>query len=117
MQNRFDKMNEAQGKTGGGGDYFEPLRYELNDCFGALKNIQPDSVFSSRQGMMVYGENNELETKDDENVESDENQAVATTIETGGPDSKIGKKTEKRQRIKSNKFILYVHKYFNKSCQ
>ena len=98
MQKRFDTMNEAQGKTGGGGEYFEPLRYELNDCFGALKNIQPDSVFSNRQGMIVYGENSEPERiNDDDDDLSDDNQAVASTSETNGPE-KIGKKTEKTSK-------------------
>ena len=46
-------MNDAASKTGGV-LYFEPLRAELHDCFGAIKNVQPDSVFSSRQGMIVH---------------------------------------------------------------
>ena len=31
--------------------YFEPLRVELNNCFGALKDISPDQVYSNRKGM------------------------------------------------------------------
>ena len=46
-------MNDASTKTGGV-LYFEPLRAELHDCFGAIKNVQPDSVFSSWQGMIVH---------------------------------------------------------------
>ena len=46
-------MNDAGTKTGGV-LYFEPLRAELHDCFSAIKNVQPDSVFSSRQGMIVH---------------------------------------------------------------
>ena len=53
LQDRFDKMTEAGSKTGGV-LFFEPLRVELNDCFGALKNVQPDSVFSSRKGLLVH---------------------------------------------------------------
>ena len=53
LQDRYDKMNDASAKTGGV-LYFEPLRTELHDCFGAIKNVQPDSVFSSRQGMIVH---------------------------------------------------------------
>ena len=53
LQDRYDKMNDAATKMGGV-LYFEPLRAELHDCFGAIKNVQPDSVFSSRQGMIVH---------------------------------------------------------------
>ena len=35
-------------KKSGGLLLFEPLRIELNDCFGALKDVRPDAVFSSR---------------------------------------------------------------------
>ena len=31
--------------------YFEPLRVELNDCFGALKDVTPDAVYSNRRGL------------------------------------------------------------------
>ena len=44
-------MVEADGKTGST-DFFEPLRVELQDCFSALKNITPDSVFSARKGLI-----------------------------------------------------------------
>ena len=33
--------------------YFEPLKIELNDCFGALKDVTPDLVFSNLQGASV----------------------------------------------------------------
>ena len=57
LQDKYDRMNEASSKTGGV-LYFEPLRYELNDCFGALKNVQPDSVFSNREGIITNPRNN-----------------------------------------------------------
>ena len=53
LQDRYDKMNDAGTKTEGV-LYFECLKAELHDCFGAIKNVQPDSVFSSRQGMIVH---------------------------------------------------------------
>ena len=51
-------MIEAGNKTGGV-LYFKPLRVELNDCFGALKNVQPDSVYSSRKGLLVHKPTND----------------------------------------------------------
>ena len=43
-------MTAASKKTGSV-LYFEPLRLELNDCFGALKDVTPEMVFSNRQGL------------------------------------------------------------------
>ena len=58
-------MNDAASKTGGV-LYFEPLRTELHDCFRAIKNVQPDCVFSSRQGMIVHSPPDEgAETSND----------------------------------------------------
>ena len=46
-------MNDAATKAGSV-LYFEKLRAELHNCFGAIKNVQLDSVFSSYQGMIVH---------------------------------------------------------------
>ena len=89
-------MNEHMATTGGSGDYFEPMTYELTDCFGALKNIQPDSVFSSRRGMVVHNLNNSSDDEDSPEKSSGDDQATAAVSETGGP-----KKNEKRKRNKS----------------
>ena len=67
-------MNDAGTKTGGV-LYFEPLRAELHDCFSAIKNVQPDSVFSSRQGMIVhtppdYAGDNSNDTESNEGANS-----------------------------------------------
>ena len=43
-------MTQAAKKTGSV-LYFEPLRRELQDCFGALKDVSPDQIFSNRKGM------------------------------------------------------------------
>ena len=51
LQDHYDKMIEGDGKTGSV-LYFEPLQVELNDCFGSLKNITPDSVFSAQKGLI-----------------------------------------------------------------
>ena len=42
---------QAASKKSGSVLYFEPLRLELNDCFGALKDVTPDQVFSNRKGL------------------------------------------------------------------
>ena len=91
-------MNEHMATTGGSGDYFEPMTYELTDCFGALKNIQPDSVFSNRRGMVVHNLNNSSDEEDstEKGSLSGDDQATAAVSETGGP-----KKNEKRKRNKS----------------
>ena len=66
MQDNYDCMNEVQSKTGGV-LYFEPLHYELNDCFGVLKNVQPDSIFSSHEGMIIHPSNSDEGDDDDDN--------------------------------------------------
>ena len=50
LKKRYDTM-QAEAKKTGSVLYFEPLCLELNDCFGALKDVRPDQVFSNRQGM------------------------------------------------------------------
>ena len=43
-------MTQAAKKTGSV-LYFEPLKRELQDCLGALKDVSPDQIFSNRKGM------------------------------------------------------------------
>ena len=88
-------MNEAHSKTGGV-LYFEPLRYELHDCFGALKNVQPDSVFSSREGMIIHPSNSDEGDDDDEDDESNSSvsQAVPSTSTTDMTKKNAKKKTK-----------------------
>ena len=61
-------MTAAAKKTGSV-LYFEPLRLELNDCFGALKDVNPDQVFSNRKGMEEKASNTEAD--ETQNSESD----------------------------------------------
>ena len=75
MQDCYDKMNDAATKTGGV-LYFKPLRAELHDCF-----VQPDSVFSSHQGMIVHippddatENSNDTESNQTENITQDNEQ-------------------------------------------
>ena len=64
-------MTVADGKTGGV-LYFEPLRVELNDCFGSLKNITPDSVFSARKGLIEKSKNAQDVEKSSEETDKSE---------------------------------------------
>ena len=41
---------QAASKKSGSVLYFEPLKLELNDCFGALKDVTPDLVYSNLEG-------------------------------------------------------------------
>ena len=52
LKRRYDDMQDASKKSGSV-LYFKPLRVELNDCFGALKDVRPDAVFSSRKGLKI----------------------------------------------------------------
>ena len=61
-------MTAAAKKTGSV-LYFEPLRLELNDCFGALKDVTPDQVFSNRKGMEEKASS--IEADEIQNSESD----------------------------------------------
>ena len=80
----------------GGVLYFEPLHFELNDCFGALKNVQPDSVFSNCSGMICHPNNSDNDDDDSNNTQS---QATAS--------SATEQKKEAKKKSKSN-FLLYL---------
>ena len=90
-------MNEAHSKTGGV-LYFEPLRYELHDCFGALKNVQPDSVFSSREGMLIHPSTSD--DADDDNDDDETNFSVSQAVPSTS--SSDMNKTDKKKKTKSN---------------
>ena len=97
LQDKYDRMNEAHSKTGGV-LYFEPLRYELNDCFGALKNVQPDSVFSSREGMIIHpSASDDADDVDHDDTENN-SQAVPSTSSTDV------KQKDKKKKTKSDYF-------------
>ena len=61
-------MTAAAKKTGSV-LYFEPLKLELNDCFGALKDVTPDHVFSNHKGMEEKASS--IEADEIQNAESD----------------------------------------------
>ena len=103
LQDKYDRMNEAQSKTGGV-LYFEPLHYELNDCFGALKNVQPDSVFSSREGMIIHPSGND-EAGDVAHDDTENSQAV--------PSTDVKEKDKKKKTKSDYSNIFYCQHYFN----
>ena len=49
LKKRYDAW-QAASKKSGSVLYFEPLKLELNDCFGALKDVTPDLVYSNLEG-------------------------------------------------------------------
>ena len=57
-------------------DVFDPLREELQDCFNALKEVNPDQVYSSRRGKELGNVNN------NNNEECNKPQASTSTDET-----------------------------------
>ena len=84
-------MTEADSKTGGV-LYFEPLCVELNDCFGSLKNITPDSVFSARKGLLEKSKTSEADEDTDDADKSDK------------------KNKQSKSNMKLSIIYLYVHK-------
>ena len=74
MKKRYDIMVE-QDKKSGGCLYVEVLHRELNECFGALKDVTPDKVYSSRKGMLT-GANLVPENENDNSSNNNSNDAV-----------------------------------------
>ena len=67
-------MVEESKKTGNA-YYFEPLHSDLNDTFGAMKNMTPDSVFSNLKGLQV-NPNSDKTNESEENAGDEEPQLV-----------------------------------------
>ena len=89
LQDHYDKMNDAGTKTGGV-LYFEPLRAELHDCFSAIKNVQPDSVFSSQQGIIVHTPPDEA---GDNSNDTESNEGANSTQDNEQPKSQRERKS------------------------
>ena len=62
LKKRYDAM-QAASKKSGSVLYFKPLRVELNNCFGALKDVTPDQVFSNRKGLEKNSSENNSESE------------------------------------------------------
>ena len=86
----FDAMQTAAKKSGSV-LYFEPLCVELNDCFGALKDVSPDMIFSNRKG---------LELGSAENAER--NISNVTDVNNGTPAVGEPSTSAKKKQTKSN---------------
>ena len=90
MKKRYNNMIENDKKSGGC-LYFEPLQKELTECFGALKDVTPDKVFSSRRGMLT-GANLAAENEENSNSSNSNNDGLSpsdasTTTEQKKPKS------------------------------
>ena len=90
-------MVQASKKTGSV-LYFEPLRLELNDCFGALKDVSPDMVFSNRKGLNIQGGCGD--SSSDKNDETVGEQSTSTS------DSDSANSTKKKAQSKCHVFIF-----------
>ena len=75
--------------------HFEPLQSELNDTFGVMKNVTPDSVFSTMKGLQVNPHADK--TNDTEDTDKDEEPQLVTP---SNDDVKDRKKTPKSMLCK-----------------
>ena len=94
LKKRYDVMQNASKKTGSV-LYFEPLRVELNDCFGALKDVTPDAVYSNCRGL------------DENDGDSQEGGGLDTPKPSTSKESGENATTSKKKRSKSNNCNIY----------
>ena len=99
MKRRYDTMVKQDKKTGGC-LYVEVLRHELNECFGALKDVTLDKVYSSRKGMLT-GSNLEPEDENDNNNNSTEDVVPSTS------DSQVSTSKDKKRPKSNQQHIIY----------
>ena len=76
----------AESKKTGNFYYFEPLRHELNNTFGAMKNITPDSVFSNLEGFQINPNSDKTNSEDE--TADEETQLVTPSTSTPNEDLK-----------------------------
>ena len=88
-------MVNAGNKTGSSQN-FEPLCKELNECFGALKDVNPDQLFSSRRGTHM---GNPIEVDDDKNVNNSNSEI---------PQPSTSDKDNKKNPKSRNNCLLYI---------
>ena len=69
---------------------FDLLRAELQDCFNALKEVNPDQVYSSRRGT-------ELGNKKDSNVNNNSNDDDDMNGENHEPQPGISNEVQKKK--------------------
>ena len=80
------------GKKTGSSTYFEPLCKELNECFGALKDVNPDQLFSNRRGTHVGNP-----------VDIDEDNANNSNAETPQPSTSY-----KENKVRKSNYYDYL---------
>ena len=91
MKRRYDAMVE-QDKKSGGCLYVEILRRELNNCFGALKDITLDKVYSSHKGMLAGASLVPESDETNNNINNNNSDATASTSDMQASSSKDKKK-------------------------
>ena len=103
LQGRYDRMVDESKKTGNA-YYFEPLRHELNDTFGVMKNITPDSVFSNLKGLQVNP--NSDNSNDADETASEEPQLVTPQNNDDSKEKKKNSKSMLKLLILSNSYHI-----------
>ena len=83
LKKRYDAWQLASKKSGSV-LYFEPLKIELNDCFGALKDVCPDLVYSNLKGASDGREKADgiAESNSESNTETTDAQPSTSTATT-----------------------------------
>ena len=75
-----------ESKKSGNCYHFEPLRHELNDTFGCMKNVTPDSVFSNIKGLQVKPNSDQMDVE--EGADEDQTQLVTPSTSSSNNDEK-----------------------------
>ena len=96
MKRRYDTMAK-QDKKSGSCLYVEVLRCELNECFGELKDVTPDKVYSLRKGMLT-GANLVPENENNNTSSNKSNDAVEPSTSDATFSSKDKKKPKSNQQ-------------------
>ena len=84
-------MQNAEKKSGTV-PFFEPLATEINDCFGALKEVKPDVLFGTHSGLKVQANDDDVIEVDADNEYSE---AGATTANQTSEETPKKKQTAK----------------------
>lgn len=88
-----------ESKKTGNAYHFEPLQSKLNDTFGVMKNVTPDSVFSNIKGLQVNPHSDKTnDTEDTDNSRDEEPQLVTPSTE------------EVKDKKKNPKSMLHINR-------
>ena len=75
--------------------HFEPLHQELKDTFGCMKNVTPDSVFSTIKGLQVNPNSDTTNTESTADGNEDETPLVSPSTSNTSNSNDDKKKTFK----------------------